>query len=88
MISAVISNLGKATFGVFLVHVGAMVWDFISGRWAHFAELSPLRMTLSVLVTTLLLYLICSAYSLIRILLFKLLRVHKAVDWVADRLLP
>lgn len=88
VISAVISNLGKATFGVFLVHVGAMVWDFISGRWAYFAEMTPLMMTLSVLAATLSMYLICSAYSLMRIYLFKLCRVHKAVDWVADRLFP
>lgn len=85
-LAAVVSVLGKATFGVFLVHVGAMVWDFIGGRWAYFAQMSPLMMTLSVLAATLSTYLICSAYSLLRILLFKWLRVHQAVDRIADGL--
>ena len=84
--SVIISNLGKATFGVFLVHVGAVVWKFIDGRWEHYAEMTPFMMTLSVLVTTVFVYLVCSLYSLLRIYLFQLLRVHRAVDAIADRL--
>lgn len=84
----VITHLGKATFGVFLVHVGAMVWNFIGGRWAHFGEMSPLGMTLMVFAATLSMYLICSAYSLLRIWLFKICHVHRAVDKIADTLFP
>ena len=82
----IISYLGKATFGVFLVHVGAMVWNFIGGRWAHFADMSPLKMTLSVFAAMFSMYLICSLYSLLRIWLFKVCRVHELVDKIADNL--
>lgn len=85
---AVISHLGRATFGVFLVHVGAMVWDFIGGRWAYFADMTPLCMVLWVMAAMFSMYFICSAYSLLRIWLFKLCRIHKAVDIVADRMFP
>ena len=84
--SFIVTHLGKATFGVFLVHVGAMVWDFIDGRWAHFGEMPPIRMTLMVFAATLSMYFICSAYSLFRIWLFRVCRVHGLVDNIADRL--
>ena len=82
----IVTHLGKATFGVFLVHVGAMVWNFIGGRWAYFGEMPPLRMTLMVFAATLSMYLICSAYSLLRIWLFRACHLHDLVDKIADRL--
>ncbi len=82
----IVTHLGKATFGVFLVHVGAMVWNFIGGRWAYFGEMPPLRMTLMVFAATFSMYLICSAYSLLRIWLFRVCHVHDLVDKAADRL--
>ena len=82
----IVTHLGKATFGVFLVHVGAMVWNFIGGRWAYFGEMPPLRMTLMVFAATLSMYLICSAYSLLRIWLFRVCHLHDLVDKIADRL--
>lgn len=84
--SVVISHLGKATFGVFLVHVGAMVWNLICNRWAYFADYTPFGMIIAVFAAAIAMYLICSAYSLLRIFLFKLFRVHKTVDFVADLL--
>ena len=86
LVCFMITHLGKATFGVFLVHVGAMVWNFIGKRWAYFGEMPPLKMTLMVFAATLSMYLICSAYSLLRIWLFKVCRVHQLVDTVADKL--
>ena len=82
----VVTNLGKATFGVFIVHVSALVWNLIDDRWARFGEMPPLKMVLCVVGTTLSVYLVCSAYSLLRIWLFKICRVHKLVDTVADQL--
>ncbi len=84
VIGTIISHLGKATFGVFLVHVGAMVWGVIDDRWERFAEMPPLQMVLWVMAAMFSMYFICSAYSLIRIWLFKLCRVHKLVDTIAD----
>ena len=86
VLSFIITHLGRATFGVFLVHVGAMVWNYIGGRWAYFGQMPPLKMVCCIVAATLAMYLICSAYSLLRIWLFKVCRVHRAVDKIADAL--
>ena len=86
--SFTVKHLGKATFGVFLVHVGAMVWKLIDGRWSYFGQMSPPKMILFILLATLAMYGICSAYSLFRIWLFKLLRIHKLIDKIADACFP
>lgn len=84
IVGAIISHLGRATFGVFLVHVGAMVWNLIGGRWAYFADMKPIMMILHIFAAMLSMYLICSAYSLLRIWLFRVCRVHQIVDKIAD----
>ncbi len=76
--------LAKATFGVFLVHVGSMVWGVMYNHWSGYAKLETWKMAAAVIGTTLAVYLICSAYSIARIELFKLLRVNKLVDLVCD----
>ena len=82
----IISNLAKATFGVFVLHVGAAFWYYTDfwNKFRAYAKLEPWKMALSVLGTALAIYLVASAISLARIYLFKLLRVHKGVDFLAD----
>ncbi len=85
--TAIITLFGKASFGVFLFHVGGMVWsNWLAGRYADYAALPAGRMTLAVLLTTLFLYLVWSLFSICRIGLFKLARIHKGVDFLADRI--
>jgi hypothetical protein len=82
----IISNLGKASFGVFILHVGAAVW-YWKEFWSKFNEYAKYptgKMVLFVILATLAIYLSMSLLSLARIYLFKLLRVHKAVDFIAD----
>ena len=82
----IISNLGKATFGVFILHVGAAFW-YWKDFWKQFnvyADYPIWKMVLSVLLTVLAIYLGFSLISIGRIYLFKILRIHKAVDCLAD----
>ena len=83
----IISNLGKATFGVFALHVATMVWNhYFKGRFAEVGKYPAPKMLLFVILITLGLFLVFSAYSLARIYLFKLLRINRLVDLIADRL--
>lgn len=83
----IISNLGKATFGVFALHVATMVWNhYFKGRFAQVGKYPAPKMLLFVILITLGLFLVFSAYSLARIYLFKLLRINRLVDLIADRL--
>lgn len=84
--SVVIGTLGKATFGVFAVHVSSMVWNhFFKDRYAPIGAMSPLKLILFAILAMLGFYLVCSLYSLARFYLFKLLRINKLVDRIADR---
>ena len=83
----VISNLGKATFGVFILHVGAAFW-YWKDFWKQFNAFGKAPtvwgMIWRVLVAVLFIYLAASLISLVRIYLFKLLRIHKGVDFLAE----
>lgn len=82
----IVANLGKTTFGVFLVHVGAMGWyHFLGGRYKEIAGYDPWYKMLGATVAVILLfYLGCSLYSLARYWLFRLLHVNQLVDAVCD----
>lgn len=84
-IAFLVKWLGASSFGVFLVHVGTMVWGSLAGRFAFLAELSPIAMTLGVLGASAAVYLACTVYSLMRIGIFKLCRVRRIVDGLADK---
>ncbi len=79
-----ISWLGKSSFGVFLVHVGTMVWGAIDGHWAKYANAPTWKMLFVIFSATISMYIICSAYSIVRILIFKHLHIHEAVDKISD----
>lgn len=83
----IIANLGKATFGVFILHVGAAFW-YWKDFWNQFKVFGKAPtvwdMLWKVAVATLFIYLSASLISLARIYLFKLLKIHKGVDFVAD----
>lgn len=86
VITAIISNLGKATFGVFILHVGAAFW-YHTPFWKQFnkfADYTPFKMVGAVILATLSIFLVCSLISLARIYLFKLCRVDKAIDYLAE----
>lgn len=82
----IVSELGKSTFGVFILHVGAAFW-YWNDFWKSFniyADYPTWKMVLSVILAVLAIYLGFSLISIARIYLFKLLKVHKAVDYIAD----
>ncbi len=82
----IISNLGKATFGVFILHVGAAFW-YWNAFWSKFnafASYPTWQMVLCVIGATLAIFLVASAISLARIYLFKWLKINKLIDNIAD----
>lgn len=82
----IISNLGKATFGVFILHVGAAFWyyDEFWSKFNAYAKLPTEDMVFAVIGTALAIFSVASLISIGRIYLFKLLRIHKLVDLIAD----
>ena len=84
----VISALGKATWGVFVIHVCQTFWSD-TRFWEGFrviASYPAWRMILTFLGVGLGLYIVLSAVSILRGFLFDLLRIHKGINWLSDRL--
>lgn len=81
----IISNLGKATFGVFILHVGQFwLWTDFWKKFNAFADMPTAKMVLCVFAATLAIYLGFSLISIGRIYLFKLLHINKAVDYISE----
>lgn len=78
VIKKAILLLGPASFGVYLIHVQPLVWDhIISNRFAPYSNFPGAKLVIYVLITAALIYISCSMIDLLRIQLFKLLRINK-----------
>ncbi len=82
----VISELGRATWGVFVLHVSAAFWYYTPfwSKFRVFGTYSAFKMLLATVGTAIVFYLLMSLVSIGRVYLFKLCRVQKGVDFLAD----
>ncbi len=73
---SIIRFLSPLTFGVYLIHVQALIWSiFISDNFKWIAELSAFLLPLAVVLCAVGIYLICSVIDYLRWKLFRLLRI-------------
>ena len=81
-----ISILAPASLGVYLVHVNQLVWDnLFAGSFAHFVEYNIIVMILLILAAAVIIYAVCTVIELIRIQLFKLLKIDKLCSAIETR---
>lgn len=74
----IIALFAPAAFGVYIIHVHPLVWDnLMLNRFVSYASLSPLALAGAVLLTAFGIYLVCSLIDLLRIRIFKLLKIRK-----------
>ncbi len=82
----IISNLAKATWGVFVIHVSSAFW-YWNDLWHSFREFAKYptwKMLLAVFITVLTIFLVTAFITIDKIYLFKLLRIDWAIEWLAD----
>lgn len=83
----IIALFAPAAFGVYIIHVHPLIWEHImKGRFAFVAKMHPLVMWLVVLLCAFAVYLVCSLIDLLRIQLFKLLRIKKGCQALENKL--
>lgn len=83
----VVHWLSPAALGVYLIHVHPLVWKYvIKGVSDGFAEYMPICLALSVLGLALAIYVVCSAFELLRLKLFALLKVQNRLKVIDERL--
>lgn len=81
----IIKLLSSASFGVYLIHVHPLV--FSMPFWDKFRALysaSPMKMVISALLGAILIYVVCLSIDILRIQLFRILHIDKAIDYLAD----
>ena len=72
-IRKILTVMGRATFGVYIFHVGDMIWvHWLKNRYRDFGSLPPLKLLLAVIGTAILLFLVWDALSIARFYLFRL----------------
>lgn len=68
----VVSLLSPLAFSVYLIHVNRFVWrTVLKGRFAAFAEYSPMKFLLAVFAAAFSVYAICSLIDMVRFMLFQ-----------------
>ena len=83
----VVHWLSPAALGVYLIHVHPLIWKYvIKGVSDGFAEYMPICLALSVLGLALAIYVVCSAFELLRLKLFALLKVQNRLKVIDERL--
>ena len=85
--SKLIRFVSPATLGVYLIHVHPLVFNIlIKDAFVSFATKSPLEMIGLVTVASVVIFAACVIIELLRIELFKLIKVGKLSDWIAQKM--
>ncbi|MCQ2436020.1 MAG: acyltransferase [Clostridia bacterium] len=80
----IIATVAKATFGVFCVHVGSMFWfHFLPGRFGHFGEFSPIKLTVAVIIADIAIFAVCTVYTIAVQHLLRFAYVHQLIDLIS-----
>lgn len=86
-IQKAIRFFAPATLGVYLIHVHPLVFEhIIKDAFAGFANKPIVIMVFAALGASLAIYLLCSAIDLLRIQLFKLLRIGKLCEMIDHKI--
>lgn len=81
----VVVLLGRCSFGVYLFHVGPIVWgNFMYLRYKEYASFSAVKLTFSVIGTAIVLFILFELLSIIRYMLFKYCGINRFVEKALD----
>ncbi len=84
----IIGLFAPTTLSVYLIHTHPLVFSYImKDTFVSFAHMPLLIMLLCIFASILTIFLLCSAVDLLRIQLFKLLRISKLSDFIANKII-
>ena len=87
MVKKLIKLFAPATLGVYLIHVNHLIWEkYIKGFAVGFVNGSATMMAVKVVFTALCIYLACSFVDLLRIYLFKALRINEICEQISNQI--
>lgn len=84
--SKVIYFVSPAALGVYLIHTHPLVFNFlINNAFVSFATKSPIAMIICVILASLAIFVLCTIIELLRIEIFKLIKVSKLSEFIARK---
>ena len=85
--NGILAFLSPLVFQVYLIHEHPVIRsNFVTGKFSYLASRSPIGLALGVLVSAACIFIICIAIDSVRFYLFKLLRVNKNINIIADKI--
>lgn len=82
-----VKRLAPVTFGVYIIHVQSWVWKlFINQKFSSIINYDSVIMVLLVLFFVFMLYMLCSFLEMIRIWLFKKIKIYRFSDMFFEKL--
>lgn len=85
--SKLICFLSPAALGIYLIHVHPLVFKFlIKDAFVSFVTKSPIAMILCVILASLAIFVLCAIIELLRIQIFKLIKVSKLSEIIARKI--
>ncbi len=86
-VSKFICLVSPAALGVYLIHVHPLVYNFlIKDAFVSFTTKSPIFMILCVIAASLAIFVLCTIIELLRIQIFKLIKVGKLSEFIARKI--
>lgn len=83
----IVALFAPAAFGVYLIHVHPLIWEHLmKKRFAFLANLNPFLLAGGVLLSALGIFVVCSLIDLVRIRIFKLLKIRQLCLALESRL--
>ncbi len=86
MLIALIKFASPLCFGVYIIHLHPVIWEWLKGRFAVFASFSWPVMIGAVLATVVAIFVACLSLDAIRHYLFKWLKLHQRLASLEARL--
>ena len=85
--SKLICFIAPASLGIYLIHVHPLVFNnIINNAFVSFADKSPITMTFFVIVASLGIFVLCAIIELLRIQIFKLIKINKLSEFIAAKM--
>ncbi len=72
-----VSRISRLSFGVYLIHVHPLVWQWLSKRFVSLATMPVWKMLLGITISSLFIFLLCICVDAIRYKLFQLLKLRE-----------
>ena len=86
-VSKLIYFVSPVALGVYLIHAHPLVFDFIiKDAFVSFVTKPPIVMIICIILASFIIFVLCAIIDLLRIQIFKLIKVNKLSEFIARKI--